>query len=198
MREILVLESERLRIRPFCDADLPDLFQIKQNIGWVDAEKTAEQQLLDEAAYLEWAIRNERQLAKMYQPPYGDRAVVLKEKNRLIGSVGLVPCIDVYSQLPSLGRQQNCLATAEIGLLWLIDTAYQGQGYASEAAQTLIHYAFDDMRLQRLIATTEDDNTASQAVMRKLGMTIERNPFPDPPWLQVVGILKNTQTSSIA
>jgi RimJ/RimL family protein N-acetyltransferase len=129
----------------------------------------------------------------MDQPPYGDRAVLLKETGQLIGSVGLVPCVDVYGQLPSLGGQANCPATAEVGLLWLIDTAHQGKGYAAEAAQTLINYAFDTMRLQRLIATTEYDNLASQAVMRKLGMTIERNPFPDPPWLQVVGILANNR-----
>jgi RimJ/RimL family protein N-acetyltransferase len=193
MREIPVLESERLVIRPFHNNDLPYLFKIKQNIGWVDAAKTAEQQLLDEADYVEWAARNERQLARMDQPPYGDRAVLLKETGQLIGSVGLVPCVDVYGQLPSLGGQANCPATAEVGLLWLIDTAHQGKGYAAEAAQTLINYAFDTMRLQRLIATTEYDNLASQAVMRKLGMTIERNPFPDPPWLQVVGILANNR-----
>jgi RimJ/RimL family protein N-acetyltransferase len=193
MREIPILESERLRIRPFRNADLPYLYQIKQNIGWVDAEKTAEQQLLDEADYLEWAVRNERQLAQMGQPPYGDRAVVLKENDQLIGSVGLVPCVDVYGQLPSLGGQANCPATAEVGLLWLIDTAHQGQGYATEAAQSLIEFAFGSMRLHRLIATTEHDNVASQAVMHKLGMKVERNPFPDPPWLQTVGIIENNQ-----
>ncbi|MCC6605496.1 MAG: GNAT family N-acetyltransferase [Anaerolineae bacterium] len=194
MREIPILESERLRLRPFLPADLPYLFAIKQSIGWVDAAKTAEQQLLAEADYLEWCVRNERQLAQLSQPPYGDRAVVLKDSGQLIGSVGLVPCVDVYGQLPGLGGQANALATAEVGLLWLIDPAHQGQGYASEAAQTLIDYAFGAMRLQRLIATTEYDNLASQAVMRKLGMTIEHNPFPDPPWLQVVGILPNSQS----
>ena len=43
--------------------------------------------------------------------------------------------------------------------------------------------------LKRLVATTEYDNFASQAVMTKLGMRLERNPFPEPPWLQLVGIL---------
>ncbi|GAB4420284.1 MAG: hypothetical protein Fur0044_17140 [Anaerolineae bacterium] len=28
--------------------------------------------------------------------------------------------------------------------------------------------------------------------MRKIGMKIARNPLPDPPWLQVVGILENS------
>jgi hypothetical protein len=27
--------------------------------------------------------------------------------------------------------------------------------------------------------------------MRKLGMRIERNPYPDPFWLQIVGVLAN-------
>jgi [ribosomal protein S5]-alanine N-acetyltransferase len=47
------------------------------------------------------------------------------------------------------------------------------------------------MGLRRVVATTTYDNEASMGVMRKLGMRIERNPFPDPPWLQVVGILEN-------
>ena len=64
-----------------------------------------------------------------------------------------------------------------------------GQGYATEAAQALIDFAFQQLRVKRLIATTEYDNAASIGVMRKLGMTIAQNPLPDPPWLQVVGIL---------
>lgn len=191
MREIPVLESERLRIRPFRNADLPQLFPIKQAIGWVNPQKSIEEQQAAEADYLAWSVMNERHLAQLGQPPYGDRAVVLKETNQIIGSVGLVPCLDVYGQLPSLGAQQNCLATAEVGLLWLIHPAYQQNGYATEAAQTLINYAFGSMRLNRLIATTEHDNLASQAVMHRLGMIVERNPFPDPPWLQTVGILEN-------
>ncbi|WP_420631178.1 GNAT family N-acetyltransferase [Candidatus Leptofilum sp.] len=192
MRSIPILESARLRIRPFQNSDLPKLFLIKQAIGWVNPKKTVEQQRAAEADYLAWSVMNERELASLGQPPYGDRAIILKENAQLIGSVGLVPCVDVYGQLPSLGGQQNCLATAEVGLLWLIHPAHQGKGYATEATQTLINYAFGTMQLNRLIATTEHDNLASQAVMLKLGMTVERNPFPDPPWLQVVGILENT------
>ncbi len=58
MRSIPILESERLRIRPFQSTDLPHLFDIKQSIGWVNAQKTAEQQLLAEADYLDWCVRN--------------------------------------------------------------------------------------------------------------------------------------------
>ena len=55
----------------------------------------------------------------------------------------------------------------------------------------MIKYAFQHLRLKRIIAMTEHSNLASQAVMRKLGMTLTRNNLPHPPWLQVVGILEN-------
>jgi ribosomal-protein-alanine N-acetyltransferase len=42
---------------------------------------------------------------------------------------------------------------------------------------------------RRLIASTERTNIASQAVMRRLGMRMLSNPHPEPPWLQVVGVL---------
>ena len=52
----------------------------------------------------------------------------------------------------------------------------------------MIDYAFGELRLWRILATTQYDNLASQAVMRKLGMTVTRNPLPEPAWMQVVGV----------
>ena len=111
----------------------------------------------------------------------------------MIGAVGLVPCFDVFEQIPGLSRggPPSAHRVAEMGLFWAIDPDQQRQGYATEAAQALIDFAFQQLRVKRLIATTEYDNAASIGVMRKLGMRIEKNPFPDPPWLQVVGILQN-------
>ena len=192
MRAIPILESDRLKIRPFINIDLEPLHQLKKNVGWVNPYNSKTEQFIQQQRWLEWNILNCEHLAQLGQPPYGDRAVVLKKSGQLIGSVGLGPCLDVYGLLPSLGGQADALASAEVGLLWLIEPAHQGQGYATEAAQTLIDYAFGTMRLNRLIATTEYDNLASQAVMNKLGMTIERNPFTEPVWLQVVGILENS------
>jgi hypothetical protein len=36
---------------------------------------------------------------------------------------------------------------------------------------------------------TEHSNSASQAVMQRLGMRMRANPLPEPIWLQIVGIL---------
>ena len=144
----------------------------------------------------EWRVLNEEMLARLYQPTYGDRAIALKATGELIGSVGLVPYMDAFNVVPGLrfihgddGSKPR--ATAEVGLFWCIDPAHQRKGCATEAAQAVIDYAFNSIHLVRIIATTEFDNEASQAVMRKLGMRLERNTTGQPPWLQVVGVLEN-------
>ena len=69
--------------------------------------------------------------------------------------------------------------------------AYHRQGYAAEAVRAMIGYAVSTLKLERIVATTTYDNLASTGVMRKVGMRIERNPYPDPSWFQVAGILEN-------
>jgi RimJ/RimL family protein N-acetyltransferase len=82
-------------------------------------------------------------------------------------------------------------ATPEFGLFYAVSPSQQRQGYASEAAQALVDYAFQHLDLKRVIATTDFGNHASMGVMRKLGMRIEKNPLAEPPWLQVVGVVEN-------
>jgi [ribosomal protein S5]-alanine N-acetyltransferase len=57
---------------------------------------------------------------------------------------------------------------AEIGYSIVPD--YRGLGYASEAGQAIVDWAFSHRRVKRLIATCEVDNDASAAVLVKLGM----------------------------
>ena len=185
------LKTERLQIRPFSLDDLTTYHQINVAVGWTDDTMPAEANLQARREWLEWTVRNYEQLARLHQTPYGDRAIVLKDGNQLIGSCGLVSLLMPFGQLPSFGGRANSLHSTEMGLFWIIDPAHQGKGYATEAAEALVRYAFEDLLLHRLMATTEYSNVASAGVMRRLGMTIERNPFPDPRWMQVVGILSN-------
>jgi hypothetical protein len=68
---------------------------------------------------------------------------------------------------------------------------------STEATQALIDYAFTQLQLKRIVATTTYENVASIGVMRKLGMHIEQNPYPDPPWFQVIGLLENRPANSL-
>jgi hypothetical protein len=52
---------------------------------------------------------------------------------------------------------------------------------------------FEALNLKRILANTDYDNLASQSAMRKLGMTILRNPEPEPPWMQIIAVLENTR-----
>jgi RimJ/RimL family protein N-acetyltransferase len=187
-----ILQTERLLIRPFTFDDLEIYQEINVANGWTDESMTAEANFQARRDWLEWSVRNYEQLAQLHQPPYGDRAVVLKENDRLIGGCGLVPLLMPFGQLPAFGGQANSLNSTQIGLFWMIGPTYQRQGLATEAAEAIVRYAFEELRLTRLIATTKYTNLASAGVMRRLGMTVEHNPSADPPWMQVVGILPNS------
>ncbi|MBI5029231.1 MAG: GNAT family N-acetyltransferase [Chloroflexi bacterium] len=179
-----LIETHRLVIRPFVTDDLEIIHRIlNESFGDTD--------LPERRSWLQWSMLSQEWFDKMHQPPYGDRAVMLKSSNQLIGSVGLVPLLSPFGQIPELGIASREHYTPEVGLFWVIDRPYRVQRYATEAAQAMINFAFTQLRIARILATTESSNAASQGVMRKLGMKLLRNPLPEPPWLQVVGVLDN-------
>lgn len=193
-----ILQTQRLSIRPFIIDDLRTIHRILDQTFGDGTLVDDEAALQERRSWLEWQRLNQIWHANLFQPPYGERAIVLKATDAVIGAVGYVPCLDKFEQIPALrvAEQASDYATPEVGLFWAIDPALQRHGYATEAAQALIDNAFTQWRLRRLIATTEYDNAASQAVMRKLGMRIEHNPLPEPPWLQIVGVLDNPEPHS--
>jgi RimJ/RimL family protein N-acetyltransferase len=139
-------------------------------------------------------VLNYRQLARLNQPPYGDRAILLKTTGELIGSCGFVPCLMPFEQLPGFVpgglAVESSRYSPEVGLFYAVSPAHRRRGYASEAAQALLDYAFLHLRLKRIVATTGAENAGSIGVMKRLGMQIEVNPRPEPPWLQVAGFLE--------
>ncbi|HEU5102742.1 MAG TPA: GNAT family N-acetyltransferase [Roseiflexaceae bacterium] len=60
------------------------------------------------------------------------------------------------------------LATIEIG--YSILPAFQGRGYASEAARALIAWGFAQAGVRRIVANCLADNAASIRVLQKAGM----------------------------
>lgn len=194
----ITLQTQRLIIRTFEPDDLPTIHRIlDQTFG--DGSQVNDQAALQERqSWLQWSILNQEWFPRLHQPPYGERAITLKTTGQLIGSTGYVPCLDRFEQIPQLRSSDSSgeYFTPEFGLFWVIDPDHQRQGYATEAAQVMIEYAFKQLRLKRIVATTAYSNVASQAVMRKAGMTLTHNPLPDPPWLQVVGVLENDSVNN--
>jgi RimJ/RimL family protein N-acetyltransferase len=56
-----------------------------------------------------------------------------------------------------------------------------GRGLATEAARACVHYAFEDVGMERVIAAADVPNTASLRVIEKLGMNYLGNINPSAP-----------------
>lgn len=82
-------------------------------------------------------------------------AVCLKDTGRLIGDVFAMPEEDTYS----------------IG--WNFNPEFGGQGYATEAAQSLLTHLFTTVKARRLYAYVEEVNAPSRRLCERLGMRQE-------------------------
>ncbi|MCU0482643.1 MAG: GNAT family N-acetyltransferase [Anaerolineae bacterium] len=144
--------------------------------------------------WLAWTIASYQQFANLHQPQYGDYAVVLKDTQAVIGSVGLVPSVIPWGVIDELRPPTMPLhyqTSPEFGLFWGILPDYWGNGYATEAGKAFISWIFDTLDAQRVVATTEHDNRNSQRVMQKLGMAVYTNVHKKPFWFEVLGVLAN-------
>lgn len=89
--------------------------------------------------------------------PLGKYGIELKEENKLIGTIDL--------------RLEANRSSGEIG--YILNENYQRQGYAKEAAQTILSFAFTILELQKVTATCQSQNKASEGLMKALGMKKE-------------------------
>jgi ribosomal-protein-alanine N-acetyltransferase len=88
------LETQRLIIRPFALDDLRVIHQILDvELADVDFGSEARKTLDERKQWLQWTVLNYEELAKLFQPPYGDRAIVLRQSKELIGACGFVPLL---------------------------------------------------------------------------------------------------------
>ena len=143
------LETARLRIRPYRDADIPELLPL------IGTREVAATTLRIAHPYTEQDARDFFELAK--EPDKLWLAITLRADGRQIGGIGL-----------RLERQHQ---HAELGY-WL-GVAYWGQGYATEAAREMLRYGFEELGLHRIFATHFKRNAASGRILKKLGMQYE-------------------------
>lgn len=93
---------------------------------------------------------------------FGLMAVEIQETGELIGFCGL----SIPTFLPEI------LPAVEIG--WRFAPEVWGKGYATEAARSIMKHGFDDLKLKRIVSICHIKNTASENIMKKLGMHFDR------------------------
>jgi RimJ/RimL family protein N-acetyltransferase len=154
--------TDRLTIRPATPADLRAVFDIRklEAVGqWMPDRPDS---------YEEFVLREGRHDALT-------RTLVMELDGVVIGDLYL-HVTDPWAQsevADQLADQQQ----AEIG--WVLDPVHQGRGYVTEAMTELVRVCFEDLGVRRLTAAAFNDNSASLAVMERLGMRRETHGIAD-------------------
>jgi RimJ/RimL family protein N-acetyltransferase len=152
---VLPVRSSRLLLRPLTEDDVEALFAYRSMPAvcrWVPFEPMSLETV---------ASRVRDQWRNLVLESSGDAmtlGVELLATGEVVG--------DVMLRLES--EEHSC---AEIG--YVFHPAFGGKGYATEAASSLLHVAFDQLGLHRVIARLDAANEASAAVVARLGMRQE-------------------------
>jgi ribosomal-protein-alanine N-acetyltransferase len=149
----VVIETERLILRPYRQDDLNDLapmFADPEHMRWYPAPFTREQS----QAWID------KQFERYERDGFGLFVVELLDGGGFAGTVG-----------PTM-QQVDGEPRVEIG--WHIRPALKGRGLAVEAGDAARSWAFANLDVDHVISLIRPENTASCRVAGKLGMTIER------------------------
>lgn len=158
MANILELESPRLLMRQWRDADLSEFAAMgadPQVMRYFPALLSRE----ESSAFI-GRIREH-----FAQHGFGLWALEHKDSGALIGLTGLL----------QVGFAVPFTPAVEIG--WRLARPHWGMGYASEAATTALRAGFEQLGLQQIISFTADSNLPSQKVMQAIGM--QHDPYGD-------------------
>ena len=151
------IRTARLDLRPHRRDDLEDLFAFHSQP--------------DVVQYVPWPVRDREQTRIALEGKLGQGEVTepgqwlvlameLRETSTVIGEVLL--------KWESESNRQG-----EIG--FALHAAFQGRGFAAEAARAVLRLGFEDLDLHRIVAVCVDANTKSIRLLRRLGMQQEAN-----------------------
>ncbi|BAZ26466.1 putative acetyltransferase [Kalymmatonema gypsitolerans NIES-4073] len=162
---MFTLETERLRLRPLTIKDAKELHQLLD----VDPEVWR----FDPGYARSFEERVEcikKRLAQYSIYGFGCFAIERKEDGQLIGQGGLSP---------HQFENNDGSITDEFEVMYALGKDYWGQGYATEAAAAWVRYAFEILKLKRLVVCPAKANIASVRVLEKLGFRIEDDPLEE-------------------
>ncbi|NEP06202.1 MAG: GNAT family N-acetyltransferase [Okeania sp. SIO2G4] len=165
----IFLETERLVLRQFTEADTELLFELDS-----DPEVTRYTKLGDRSGtpttYDEIKNKFLPKVFRYYQQyqSYGFWAAIEKLSNKFIGWFHFRPGLDSY--MGAALYQEN-----DIELGYRLQRKVWGKGYATEGSKALISKGFLEWEIQQVAASALLENKASIRVMEKVGLKFERN-----------------------
>jgi RimJ/RimL family protein N-acetyltransferase len=155
------VETERLTLRPATAADADTTWRYRRlpDVG-------------------EWLTGIPEDL-DAYRATFGDPArladtVVVEHEDEVIGDF-MLRIDDAWAQAEVAEGARR--AQAELG--WVLDPAFTGRGYATEAVRELLRVCFEDIGVRRVVANCFLDNVSSVRLMERVGMRRETHAVAD-------------------
>ena len=152
-----IIETERLILRPFEQSDLDDFYEyasvegVGEMAGWKHHENKEKSQSI-----LDLFITEDKTFA-----------IVLKENNKVIGSLG----VEEYGMEQALSEFFDYQGR-EIG--YVLSKDYWGKGLMPEAVKAVIDYLFNVQKLDFLTCGYYEFNNQSKKVQEKCGFKLYR------------------------
>ena len=146
----VILETDRLILRTWELKDLDDFFEyasvegVGEKAGW-EHHKSKDKSL---------------EILKMFIEEKKVFAIVLKENQKVIGSIG----IEELSE--ELDKDLDNLLGRELG--YVLNKDYWNKGIMKEAVSKVVDYCFNTLKLNFLMASYFNHNIASKKVLEKL------------------------------
>lgn len=159
----LILETERLILRPFEFSDAEAFFKMDNN---TEVHKYLWNKPTEK---IEETIKTIEIVKQQYMDnKIGRFAVVLKETNEFMGWAGLKYCKQMIN---------NKIDFYDIG--YRIDPNFWGKGYATEASFPWLEYGFKTMEIPTMTASAHTANIASNRILQKIGMKMTEQYLED-------------------
>jgi RimJ/RimL family protein N-acetyltransferase len=147
------IETERLCLRSWCDEDVKNIYEMLQD---PEVNYHIKHFHFDEYSRLQKLA--ERANKNIEKSGFGYFVCELKDTGEVIGLVGLN-----YSHLDD--PHFPCYTVS-----WILGKRYWKKGYATEAAQKLLTFGFENCKMSKIFACTAIGNISSRRVMERLGM----------------------------
>ena len=152
----ILLETERLLLRRFTVDDLEHLFNLDNDpevMRYINGGTPAPREWIEKTILPVFVHYDD------CRPGFGFWAAIEKNTGDFLG----------WFSFRASGENPR-----EAILGYRLHHAAWGKGYATEGARALIEKGFNEMAVERIVATTYQDNLASRRVMEKIGMRFVR------------------------
>ncbi|KDM93274.1 GNAT family N-acetyltransferase [Photobacterium galatheae] len=164
------IHTKRLTIRPLTESDTDFIFELYNTAGF--QRFVGDKQLYSKEDAYKYLTQS---LMVMYQTAgMGLFRIALQDDDTPIGICGLI--------------KRDSLEDIDLGYGYL--PAFEGQGYAFEAAEAMMTFAREKMALRRLVAITDSANARCISLLTRLGFSFEGNqePLPNGGYLTLYGV----------